>query len=67
MPEPAGVSAPVMLIPTTHVGLEHFFGEQAASLAQAPSVVGEKRGIDQFGGGHIAAHRRRIDRCAANS
>ena len=43
------------------VARQHFFRQQLGRLAQAPAVVGQKRLIDQIGGGNIFADAQRIE------
>src|SRR5689334_18294126 len=40
---------------------QHLFREKFGGLAQASAVVGEKRFIDQIGGGNIPADSQRIE------
>ena len=57
MPSPAGVMAPVRLMPTVTSGCEHPLGEELARLAQPAGVVGQEGVVDQVGHRLLAGDR----------
>ena len=65
MPSPAGVSAPVSVMPTVTSGSSIFFVNSCARLAQPRRVVREERVVDQIGDALLAVDATRIDALAA--
>ena len=64
IPSPAGVIAPVSVMPTRDVGLQHPPGEELAPLAQPTRVVGQEGVVDEVGGRLPPVDGRRIDALA---
>ena len=64
MPRPAGVIAPVSVMPDRDFGSQHALGEELAALAEPARVVGEKRVLHQLGDGLLAGDGARVDALA---
>ena len=65
MPSPGGVSAPVTLMPTTTSRSRIFSANRRQASRRRRPLYARNALSTRFGGGHVAAHRARIDRVTA--